>query len=334
VALVLSAALAYTHRRARLGGVLTGLAVAARPEIVLLALAAALLALRDERGRAEVRRSAPPALVTGSLVFGALQTPVAVTDWKLAIILPIGLIVLALVMRAPPEILRYGAVASLAVVAAVVLDRPGPSTLWQDDRPLLILAAVALLVLLRDRERSAAALVVLGGVLLLGAVYLVKNPTLGRYFTLLLPAAALLAGLAVAALPGRLRAAGIAVVAIVAALGLLHPVPGSRDYDMFPVVAGGIESRLGNGEEPLVTAAPDAYGFLLPGHGVKRMRPGIRGAILLDAVQRLYEPRLTANGPVVARIGGTLAFSRPDLEIDADPAVLVVGSVVVDADEK
>jgi hypothetical protein len=328
VALILSAALAFTHRRARLGGVLTGLAVAARPEMVLLALAAGLLALRDERGRAEVRRAAPAALVTGSLVFALLRTPVAVTDWKLASLLPIGLIALALVMRAPPQVLRYGAVASLGVVAVVVLERPGPSTLWQEDRPLLILAAVALVVLLHDRERSPAALVVLGGVLLLGAVYLVKNPALGRYFALLLPAAALLAGLAVAALPGRFRAAGIAAVAVVAALGLLHPVPGSRDYDMFPVVAGGLESRLETGHEPLVTAAPDAYGFWLPEHGVKRMRPGVRGAVLLDAAQRLYEPQLTADGTVVARVHGALAFARPDLEIDAEPAILVAGRVV------
>ena len=82
--------------------------------------------------------------------------------------------------------------------------------------------------------------------------------------------------------------------------------------------------------EPLVTAAPDAYGFWLPDHAVKRMRPGVRGAILLDATQRLYEPRLTADGTVVARLDA-LAFSRPDLEIDADPATLVAGRVVSDA---
>jgi hypothetical protein len=103
---------------------------------------------------------------------------------------------------------------------------------------------------------------------------------------------------------------------------------------MFPAVAGRLERGLGNGGEPLVTAAPDAYGFWLPDHSVIRMRPGISGAILLDAAQRLYEPRLTADGRVVARVGGALAFSRPDLEIDTDPAILVVGSVVIDAHHK
>ena len=334
VALVFSSALAFVDRRARLGGVLAGLAVAARPEMVLLALAAGVLALRDERSRVELRRAAPAAVITASLVFAVLRTPATINDWRFALILPIALGALVLVTRAPPDVLRYGAVASVALMAVVLLDRPGPATLWQDDRPLLVLAAVALLTLLRDRDQSSAALVVVGGVLLLGGVYLVKNPALGRYFALLLPAAALVAGLALAALPGRFRAAGIAVVAGVAALGLLHPVPGSRDYDMFPAVAGGLERRLGDGREPLVTAAPDAYGFWLPDQRVRRMRPGIHGAILLDAAQRLYEPRLTADGRVVARVGGTLAFSRPDLEIDTDPAVLVVGSVVIDAHHK
>lgn len=330
VALALSAALALVYRRARLGGVLMGLAIATRPEIVLLALAAGVLALRNERDRALLRRAAPATLLTATLVFAVLRTPVAVPDWRLISLVPAALIALALVMRASPELLRYAGIASLPLVALVVLDRPGPSTLWVDDRPLLIVAAVALLVLLCDRGRSSGALVVLTAVLLLGAVYLVKNPTLGRYFALLLPAAAIVAGLAVAAVPRRVRAAGVAALAAVAAVSLLEPIPGSRDFDMFPRVAVGLEARLLGGNEPLVTAAPDAYGFWLPDHPVKRMRPGMRGAILLDATQRLYEPRLTADGTVVARLDA-VAFSRPDLEIDADPATLVAGRVVLNA---
>ena len=330
VALVLSAALAFAHGRAGLGGVLTGFAVATRPEFVLLALAGGVLALRNEDARGQLRRAAPTALLTALLVFAVLRTPVTVSDWKLASLIPIALVALALVTRVPPRMALYGAVAALAVVALVVAGRPGPATLWEVDRPLLVVAALALVVLLRDRERRSHAFLVLGGVLLLGAVYLVKNPTLARYFALLLPAAALLAGLAVGALPSRLRAAGVAVVAAVAALGLVNQVPGSRDHDMFPVVASGIEERLLGGEQPLVTAAPDAYGFWLPEHGVRQMRPGARGAILLDATQRLYEPGLTADGTVVARLGGAIAFARPDLEIDADPAILVSGRVVAD----
>ena len=58
------------------------------------------------------------------------------------------------------------------------------------------------------------------------------------------------------------------------------------------------------------------------------MRPGSRGAVLLDAAQRLYEPDLTAKGKVVVRVSDEIAFSRPDAEIDAAPALLVAGTVV------
>jgi hypothetical protein len=58
------------------------------------------------------------------------------------------------------------------------------------------------------------------------------------------------------------------------------------------------------------------------------MRTGVHGAVLLDATQRLYEPRLTAKGRAVARVSDDIAFARPDLEIDAGPAVLVVGRVI------
>jgi hypothetical protein len=42
----------------------------------------------------------------------------------------------------------------------------------------------------------------------------------------------------------------------------------------------------------------------------------------------LYEPRLTAKGRAAAQVSDDIAFARPDLEIDASPAVLVVGRVV------
>jgi hypothetical protein len=169
-------------------------------------------------------------------------------------------------------------------------------------------------------------MLVLGSVLLLGAVYVLKNPTLARYFSLVLPAAAVLAGAAVASLPRATRPAALGAMAVGATLCFLHPVAGSRDYDMFPVVAQQVAGHLDR--TALVTAAPDAYGFWLPTHPVRAMRAGARGAVLLDATQRLYAPGLTATGSVVARIADELAFARPDLEIDAEPAVLVVGEVV------
>ena len=51
--------------------------------------------------------------------------------------------------------------------------------------------------------------------------------------------------------------------------------------------------------------------------------------MLLDAAQRVYKPGLTATGDLVARIQGEIAFAGPDLEIDAEPAVLVAGEVVL-----
>jgi hypothetical protein len=328
LALLLSAALAFAHRHSRLGGVLAGLAIATRPEIVVVALAAAVLSFRGEESRRRLKDAAPLTVLTVALVYAVLRTPVEVTDWRLAWLVPALLVVFGALLLAPPALLRYGAVAALGLATLVMSTRPGPVEVWHSDRPLLVLGAAALLAVLVGRDDNTAALGALTVVLLLGSVYLVKNPTLERYFTLLLPAAALLAGLAVAALPVRARIPALGAIAVAAAIGFLDPVPGSRDYDMFPMVAHGISQRLEPRAEPLVTAAPDAYGFLLPAQPVHRMRPGIRGAILLDAAQRLYEPRLAAKGRIVARVSDGIAFARPDLEIDADPAVLVAGEVV------
>ena len=95
---------------------------------------------------------------------------------------------------------------------------------------------------------------------------------------------------------------------------------------MFSVVAMRVAPTLGS--SALVTAALYAYGFWLPAHGVRAMRPGVRGAVLLDTAQRLYAPGLTAEGTVVTRIADEIAFSRSNGEIDSDPVVLVAGTVV------
>ena len=327
-ALVLTAALGFAHRRPRLGGAVTGLAIAARPEIAVVAIAAAVMSLRDPQARNQVRRAGPAAVITAALVYALLRTPVTVSDWRLVGMLPALLIVLGLLMFVPTRWLRTAGLASLGATALVIASRPGPATVWDDDWPLVVVGAAGLFVLLLHRERSVMAAVVMGVVYALGAVYLLKNPTLGRYFALLLPAAALLAGIAVGTLPVRFRALGTGVAAAAAAFGLLHPIPGSRDYDMFPTVAERIAGHLEPREAPLITAAPDAYGFWLPERAVLRMRPGARGSILLDATQRLYEPDLGASGSVVARVVDGVAFTRPDLELDARPAVLVAGEVV------
>ena len=333
VALVLSAALAFAHRHARLGGALVGLAVATRPEIALVAVTAGFFALRGEDSRRQLARAAPTAVVVLALVYGLLRTPVSVTDWRLAWLAPVLAVGIGLALVVPTGWLRYMAVAAAGLVVLAVAVEPGPLALWHDDWPLLLAGAAGLAVLLqRGRANYPAALTAVAVVLLLGAVFLVKNPGLVRYFSLLLPAAALLAGLALSALSPRERVAALPAIAVVAAIGWFQPIPGNRDFDMFPLVARGIAGKLAAlHPQALVTAAPDAYGFWLPRQPVHGMRPGARGAVLLDAAQRLYEPRLTARGRAVARVSGDIAFARPDLEIDAGPAVLVVGGVVARA---
>jgi hypothetical protein len=329
VALVLSAALAFAYDRAALGGTLTGLAVATRPELALIAVVAALFALREEEGRRQLARAAPAAVVGVALVYGVLRTPVSVGDWGLSWVAP----VLALgigVALVPRRWLRSASVVGAALVALAVALEPGPLALWHADWPLLLAGAAGLVVLLeRGRDHEKVAVAAVGVVLLLGSVYLVKNPGLVRYFSLLLPAAAVIAGLALSALSPRERLTALPAIAVVAAVGWFQPIPGNRDFDMFPMVARSIASTLeSRSAEPLVTAAPDAYGFWLPRHTVVGMRAGTRGAVLLDATQRLYAPRLTARGRAVAHVSDDIAFAGPDAEIDANPAVLVVGRVV------
>jgi hypothetical protein len=328
LALILSAALAFTSDRPGSGGAITGLAIATRPEIAVVAIAAALFSLRTEDDRRRLAKAAPPTIATTALVFGALRTPVSVTDWRLAWLLPVLLACVAALVLAPPRVVRYATLAALAAAGIALLVEPGPATVWQVDWPLILVGAAGFVVLATDSDQRKRAGAVLGVVVLLGSVYLVKNPTLDRYFTLLLPAGALLGGLAIAALPPRARTAALGVAAVAVWAGAANPVPGSRDYDMFRMVAHRITKPLQPGSEPLVTAAPDAYGFWMPDRTVHKMRPGVRGAILLDAAQRLYEPRLSAKGRLIARVSGDIAFTRPNDDIDAGPAVLVGGEVI------
>jgi hypothetical protein len=326
-ALVLTAALAFVDGRSRLGGVLTGLAIAARPEIAVLAIVAGIVALRSDPARRQLRRAAPTALLTATLVFAIVRTPIAVPDWRFLALVPLFAAVAAIAALVPDRGLEYAAVAAVGLVPLVVATRAGAAEVWHTDWPLLVLGAFGFAAVLYDKRRRTTAMVALGAVLLLGAVYVLKNPTLARYFSLVLPAAAVLAGVAIASLPRATRPLALGAMAVATAVGFLHPVSGSRDYDMFPVVAREVASRLDS--TALVTAAPDAYGFWLPTHAVRAMRPGAHGAVLLDATQRLYDPGLTATGSVVARIEDEVAFAGPDLEIDAEPAVLVAGKVVV-----
>ena len=95
-ALVLTAALAFVHRRPRAGGFLTGLSILARPEIVLLALAAAVVSLRNEDSRRDLFRAAPAAVLTAGLGFLLMRSPVTVGNERLLWVAPLALAVAAL----------------------------------------------------------------------------------------------------------------------------------------------------------------------------------------------------------------------------------------------
>jgi hypothetical protein len=325
-ALVLTSALAFVDGRSRLGGTFVGLAIAARPEIAALAIAAGVVALRSHSARSQLRRAAPVALVAAALPMAVIQSPVALPDWRLLVLVPVFAVTTVVVSLAPERVLQFAAVAGLGLAALALVTRAGPAEVWRTDWPMLVMGALGFVVLLYDESRRRAAMIVGAAVLILGAVYVLKNPTLPRYFSLVLPAAALLAGLAVGSAPRAIRPLALGAMAGAAVIGLVHPISGSRDHDMFPVVARNVAQHLD--ATALVTAAPDAYGFWLPTHPVRMMRPGAQGAVLLDAAQRVYKPGLTATGDLVARIEGEIAFAGPDLEIDAEPAVLVAGEVV------
>jgi hypothetical protein len=84
-----------------------------------------------------------------------------------------------------------------------------------------------------------------------------------------------------------------------------------------------VASQLSDSGRPLVTAAADAYGFLLYPRPVRWLRPGSRGLVLVDGAARAYEPEAKVRGPVVARLRSGNGFLRPDGRIDRLPALLV-----------
>ena len=333
-ALGLGAALAFVHHRPRVGGVLLALAAATRPEIFLVALGAYAVCLATPPRRRDATQGAIAFALTIALVFLALRPPIAVPDRELLWI-PVALVLLCLAAAIlPVNRLAIGAAATVLVAAAVVgsVSASGLAEVWHRDWPLIGVGLVGLGIATFDPDRRRAGLGIFAVAVALGAVYWVKNPGLERYFAILLPLAALLAGIGAAALVQRWRWSLVpvgAVVVAVVAIGFARTSIGNYDQDVFSRTAQKLEPLLAP-DDPLVTAAPDAYGFWLPKQPVRTMRPGTRGFVLLDSAQRSYAPELAASGKVIARVDSELAFSRPDGEIDAGRAILVAGQVTRD----
>jgi hypothetical protein len=164
------------------------------------------------------------------------------------------------------------------------------------------------------------------GFLALPAVaYLQRNPSSERYMTMLLPGCAIAAAFLVAnPSPRRWVARGAAAV-LLALLAVAVPAEAPAGPDAFVALAGELH-RLPAGA--LLTAAPDAYGQLIPDRSVRSLATGRRGLILLDGAARAYASGLTARGRVIARYPVPDGFRRPDGSVDYAPAVLVRGTVV------
>jgi hypothetical protein len=324
-ALALAAALAFLCRRPVTGGLLAGLCVAARPELAALWFGAALAAAAAPRLRRDAVLGSAAALTVLAGVIGLLRPPLASsTLLLLAAGAALGCLVGAALVLAGRSSVRAcgGSAAGLGLLLAFAIVRgSGWSDLARHDWALLTLAGAGLLVAGRSPSSRAAALRIAALTLALGVVYWWKNPGSERYVAVLLPALAVLAGLGLSRLrPGVL--AGAAALALAGTLAASMPDVGP---DSFSAIAGRLEHAPAG---TLVTAAPDAYGVLLPGRAVRVMRPGAAGLVLVDGAARAYEPGLRVSGRLVARIAAGPGFLRPDGRLDDAPALLYRGRVL------
>jgi hypothetical protein len=323
-ALGLAAALAFLYRRPVVGGVLAGLTVTARPEFFVLAVAAALAAGASARTRREAMLGSTCALATIATVIGVLRPPLAsqtLVQFAAAIVLGVvaagALAGSGLASRRTAISLAVGFNALLLLALA---RGDGWNSVARRDWPLLALAAAGLIIGV-SRQGSRTNTLRMATFLLVGALaYWWKNPGSERYVAILLPGFAVLAGLGV----GRLRPS---VLTAAAALSLVGAVL-SPTFASGPDTFQGIAERLGHGPQgTLVTAAPDAYGVLLPGRAVRAMRPGATGLILVDGAARAYEPHLAIRGRLIEQIPADEGFTRPNGSIDDTPALLYRGTV-------
>jgi hypothetical protein len=342
-ALALGAALALAYDRVSLVGVLGALCVSARPEFVIPLLGGALAALLSARTRERSLRALLSGAFTLAAILALLHPPLAVPTGGLPLLLAAiaGAALLLILARQAGTQREHGqgramAVAlaaagiSLLVVIALSARVSGLNDVLRGDWPLLLIAACGLMLACArgSTDNANAALTTLVCVLLLGATYAYRNAGSERYFALLLPAACVLSGFVVllpAAKPAARAARVLAPAGLLMLALLVVPGPPRLANDSLSALAGAL------GRAPagtLVSAAPDAYGFLLPGRAQQPLEPGARGLILLDAAQRAYAPQLGAQGTVVARLRAPHGFERPDGTIDLRPAILVRGVVV------
>jgi hypothetical protein len=289
--------------------VLAGLAACARPELGALLLAAAAASAFRPAWRGEALRLLTSGCLAAAAVVMLLRPPLAFQPILLVGVAS-ALVFAGVGMLAAP---RVAVVAGLGTVIAASFRSPALVDLASHGSALVLALGIAGVAVVW-RTRAAAVLAATAG--LLALLYAAKNGSSERYAAGLLPLAALGASLAFAALPRRRLAATVAAAAVAAVALAAAPAPPARDS--FLTVA----RELPDSRVPLVTAAADAYGFLLYPRPVRWLRPGSRGLVLLDGAARAYEPDAKVRGTVVARLRAGYGFLRPDGRIDRLPALL------------
>jgi hypothetical protein len=315
-ALALGAALAVAASHPRAGGVLAGLAGLARPELGLLLVAGAtVLVLRSEHRRSSLG-FLTAALATAAVALALLRPPLQLSLDEAALAAAGAFCAAAIAVLAPPKIGVAAGLAALGLAATRGSALAGVLT----RELVLALLFVAALVVARDR-RAAAVVSVAAGALALA--YETRNGASARYLTQLVPLAAV--GIAIGAAQARAalhRVVAYAAAALgVAALASHAPAP-APGPDMFHAVA----SALPRTDRLIATSAADAYGFLLYPRSVRRLSPGARGLLLVDATTRAYEPGLAVRGRTVARLPVGNGFLAPGGRVDERPALLIEGA--------
>jgi hypothetical protein len=332
-ALALASALALLARRPRVGGVLAALAVLARPEMVLLAIAGATVGV----ARVELRQATSRALVSFitalAVVLACLRPPLgelplqALAIAALAAVIAGAVFLLAAYDRGEVRVpIVVGAVVALALVVALGGLAPGMRQWAHNDWPLLLAGLGGCVFAATTRRLRTATCAIVLAAALLALVYALKNPGADRYLSLLTPLVAVLASLPTAAAMRAQRRVGLlAVASLFGATLALGGLP-ARAPDGFPAIARQLQA-LNVPSLPIVTAAPDAYGVLLPQRRVRIARPGVNGLIILDGAMRAYDPNLRLSGRALATLDPGAGFVRPDGAVDRRPVRVTIGTV-------
>jgi hypothetical protein len=333
-ALGLASALALLGRRPRLGGVLAALAVLARPELLLLVLAGATVGLARVQLRQPTFRALASFTAALAVVLASLRPPLGHV--------PVGAVVLGVVAAVLAGTVflvatrHHGAVGvplvtGLVVGATLVLAltglAPGLRHLAATDWPILVAGLGGCVFAATTPRLRTAACATLLAASVLALVYLLKNPAADRYFSLLLPLVAVLASLpAAAATRAQRRISVLAVGSLAGATLALGGLP-ARAPDGFPAIAQQLQA-LNKPRLPIVTAAPDAYGVLLPERSVRVARPGLKGLIIVDGAMRAYEPDLRVSARTLATLDPGPGFAGVGGVIDRRAVRVEVGTVV------